>query len=149
MQRFAQIGLGVVEPQLDSFERGVRQALIDQHQFAQITGWNAESARRIADIGVVANERRGDDLDVQMRDGFRECAWPAAPWSKSLILGAINTMLASDDPRPPQRELDVRPPVDRPTRPRMDTQWPVAVELARRGGAVTAWRFSVRVACER
>ena len=70
MQRFAQIGLGVVEPQLDGFERSVRQALIDQHQLAQITGWNAESARRIADIGVVANERRGDDLDVQMRDGF-------------------------------------------------------------------------------
>ena len=37
-------------------------------------------------------------------------------------------MFASDDPRTPQRELDVRPPVDRPTRPRMDTQWPVAVE---------------------
>jgi hypothetical protein len=70
MQRFAQIGLGVVEPQLDGFERSVRQALIDQHQLTQIAGRNAESARRIADIGVLANERRGDDLDVQMRDGF-------------------------------------------------------------------------------
>ena len=70
MQRFAQIGLGVVEPQLDGFERSVRQALIDQHQLAQITGRNAERARRIADIGVVANERRGDNLNVQMRDGF-------------------------------------------------------------------------------
>ena len=70
MQRLAQIGLGVVEPQLDGFERSVRQALIDQHQLTQITGWNAERARRIADIGVVANERRGDDLDVQTRDGF-------------------------------------------------------------------------------
>ena len=28
MQSFAQIGLGVVEPQLDGFERGVRQASI-------------------------------------------------------------------------------------------------------------------------
>ena len=28
MQRFAQIGLSVVEPQLDGLERGVRQALI-------------------------------------------------------------------------------------------------------------------------
>ena len=36
MQRFAQIGLGVVEPQLDGFERGVRQALINQHQLTQI-----------------------------------------------------------------------------------------------------------------
>ena len=70
MQRFAQIGLGVVEPQFDGFERGVRQALIDQHQLTQITGWNAEGARRIADIGVVANERRGDKLNVQMRNGF-------------------------------------------------------------------------------
>ena len=70
MQSFAQIGLGVVEPQLDGFERGVRQPLIEQHQLAQITGWNVELARSIADIGVVANERRGDDLDVQVRDGF-------------------------------------------------------------------------------
>ena len=37
-------------------------------------------------------------------------------------------MFASDDPRSPQRELDVRPPVDRPTRSRMDTQWPVAIQ---------------------
>ena len=99
MQRFAQIGLGVVESQLDGFERGVRQALIDQHQLAQVTGWNVESARRIADIGVVANKRRGD--------GLRERALPAAPWSESLILGAIDTMFASDDPRTPQRELEV------------------------------------------
>jgi hypothetical protein len=70
MQRFAQIGLGVVEPQLDGFERGVSQPLIDQHQFALITARNAESARRIADIGVVANQRGGDDLDIQMRDRF-------------------------------------------------------------------------------
>ena len=68
MQRLVQIGLGVVEPQLDGFERGIRQPLIDQHQLTQITGWNAESARRIADIGVVANERGGDDLDVEMGD---------------------------------------------------------------------------------
>ena len=79
MQRFAQIGLGVVEPQLDGFERGVRQALIDQHQLAQITGWNAESTRGVADIGVVVNERRGDGLNVQTRDGFGESIWPAAP----------------------------------------------------------------------
>ena len=70
MQRSAQIGLGVVEPQLDGFQRGLRQALIDQRQFAQITARNVESPRRVADIGVVANERRGDNLDVQMRNGF-------------------------------------------------------------------------------
>ena len=70
MQRFAQIGLGVVEPQLDGFERSVRQALIDQYQLTQIAGWNIKLSRRIADIGVVANERRGDNLDIQMRDGF-------------------------------------------------------------------------------
>ena len=70
MQSFAQIGLGIVEPQLDGLERSVRQALIDQYQLAQITGWNAKRPRHIADIGVVANERRGDDLDVQMRHGF-------------------------------------------------------------------------------
>ena len=70
MQRFAQIGLGVVEPQLDGFERGIHQALIDQHQLRQIAARNVERARRVADIGVVANERRGDGLDVQMRDGF-------------------------------------------------------------------------------
>ena len=144
-----QIGLGVVEPQLDGFKRGVRQALIDQHQLAQITGWNAERARRIADIGVVANERRGDNLDVQMRDGFRECALPAAPWSESLILGAINAMFASDDPRSPQRELEVRPPVDRPARPRMDTQWPVAIEPGETRRRCDRWRFSVRTDCER
>ena len=70
MQRFAQIGLGVVEFQLDGFERSVRQPLIDQHQLTQITGWNAESTRGVADIGVVVNERRGDDLNVQIRDEF-------------------------------------------------------------------------------
>jgi hypothetical protein len=68
-QGFAQIGLGVVEPQLDGFERSVHQALIEQHQLTQVAARNAKSERRIADIGVVANKRRGDNLDVQMRDG--------------------------------------------------------------------------------
>ena len=70
MQRFAQIGLSVVEPQLDGFERGVCQALVDRHRLAQVAARNVERARRVTDIGVVANERRGDNLDVQMRNGF-------------------------------------------------------------------------------
>jgi hypothetical protein len=70
MQCFTQIGLALVEPQFHSFKRGVRQALINQHQLAQITTRNVERARRVADVGVVTNERRGDDLDAQMRDGF-------------------------------------------------------------------------------
>ena len=70
MQRLMQIRLAIVEPQLDGFERGVSQALIDQNQLAQIGGWNVERARRIRDIGVVANERRGDNLNVQMCDEF-------------------------------------------------------------------------------
>ena len=70
MQRLAQIGLGVVETQLDRLERGVRQALVEQHELTQIAAWNAKRERRFADIGVVVNERRGDDLNVQMRDGL-------------------------------------------------------------------------------
>ena len=57
----------------------------------------------------------------------------AAPWSEPSILGAINAMLASDDPRSPQRELEVRATVDHPTRPRMDTQWPVGIEFSEAG----------------
>ena len=74
MQRFMQIGLGVVETQFDGSERSVRQALIGQHQLAQIAARNVECARRIADIGVVADENRGDDLDVQMGNGFEVTA---------------------------------------------------------------------------
>ena len=78
----------------------------------------------------MANERRRNNLDVQMRERFQECAWPgSAAKSESLILGAIDTMLASDDPRSPQSELEVRATVDRPTLPRMDTQWLVAIEF--------------------
>ena len=40
----------------------------DQYQLTQITGRNAERTRSVADIGVVANQRRGDSLDVQMRN---------------------------------------------------------------------------------
>jgi hypothetical protein len=37
-------------------------------------------------------------------------------------------MFASDDPGSPQRELDVRPPVERPAGSRMDAQWPLAIQ---------------------
>jgi hypothetical protein len=70
MQRFAQIGLGVVEPQLDGFERSVRQTLIGQHQRTQITARHIKLPRRIADIGVVPSKRRGDKLNIEMRDRF-------------------------------------------------------------------------------
>ena len=37
-------------------------------------------------------------------------------------------MLPSDDPRPPQRELDVRPAVKHPARPRMKARWRIGFE---------------------
>jgi hypothetical protein len=64
MQRFAQIGLGVFQPQLDGFERSRPPGVDDQQQLAQITGWNVERERRVTDIGVVANERRSDGLSM-------------------------------------------------------------------------------------
>jgi hypothetical protein len=45
-----------------------------------------------------------------------------------VILGAIDAMFASDDPGSPQRELDVRSPVERPAGSRMDAQWPLAIQ---------------------
>jgi hypothetical protein len=45
-----------------------------------------------------------------------------------LVLGAINAMLASDDTRPPQRELDVRPAVKHPARAREKPSRRVAVQ---------------------
>jgi hypothetical protein len=40
---------------------------------------------------------------------------------------------AGDKSESPQRELQVRTPVERPTRPSMDTQWPVAIQLCDAG----------------
>jgi hypothetical protein len=37
-------------------------------------------------------------------------------------------MFASHDPGSPQRELDVRSPVERPAGSRMDAQWPLAIQ---------------------
>ena len=57
-QPFAQIGLAFVELQLDGFCRGIRQTLVEQHQFTQVGARDIEIAGRIADTGVVANKRR-------------------------------------------------------------------------------------------
>jgi hypothetical protein len=39
-----------------------------------------------------------------------------------LILGAIDAMFASDDPRSPQRELQICAPIELPARPRIDAR---------------------------
>ena len=45
-QPFAQIGLAFVELQLDGFCRGIRQTLVEQHQFTQVGARDIEIAAR-------------------------------------------------------------------------------------------------------
>jgi hypothetical protein len=143
MQGFAQIGLGNRQAATHGFKRGVRQTLINQHQLAQVTGWNVERARRVASWRISAaattsTSRCATDLGMQLAGSA--IVTILDPWRDQRHVWERGWATAA-------RELEVRATINRPATTSMDTQWPVAIQPGDAGwrcnqmALFSAWRL--------
>ena len=79
MQRFAQIGLGVVEPQLDVFERGVNVVVL---ALAQLRALHVDS-RRVAALTAAVGKDPGprQAADPRNRQASPEARTSTISWT--------------------------------------------------------------------
>jgi hypothetical protein len=152
-QRFVNVPLRQIEPPLLKLNRRVRKMRLGPQQLTQIRGRNAKLIRRLGDIHAMSAESFNDDVMIDMFDavgnaglavevahghGFDNC------FSNSAILARRSTI---------SERLRASSMLARRSSIRPGRGWtrngPSLFSRARRGGAVTAWRSSVRTDCER